>query len=434
MSLLREIPSISTRPAQAVGDERVGGHAAAAATLQHLFDPAIKLPLFLILGATALFFALRISGAPIEDLQTYLFPIFLLAFAFLFRALELRISRIGFLVLLAVWAVDALHVRGFLGQRGGLTNFARLENDPNGLIGRGAMLRINHIADTYDISKTAPLQRLFEGSDEAERWIEGRADTPALIAGSGESFIVFPAPSLGAALDRMLSRFRRATVEPTAELEQLTRSYGLEIESTVEVTIPGSNRPLLLISSPDRISVPGEPVEMNRHYLAWLSNGLVRLTEADTTPALRQLGLRKKEILPDLARLPAAIDSFTEASRIIGDWPTPTPVIAARFFLGSMFLIEAVDGQIEPAAAQAADEVFKSAAGFTRGQSANPVAAALWNNHAVARALFTSGEDDLREAKRWLLRAAAVNDKSGRPVRAAKAAMINLILLERASL
>ena len=394
-----------------------------------------RLPAFLLFVTTVLFFSLRFAGIAIEDLQTFLFPIFLGSFLLLFRGLGSRF--LGFATVFAVvfWAFGALHVRGYLGPKSGAAYFARLKDDPTGLVGRGVMLRVNHIADTYRLSELAPLQRKFNGRQGARRWIDQQPESPALVAGTNEMFQIFVSSNFDQSIDRLLSRFRRAPLTRAGEIEKLAQQYGFDTaHEGVEISIPGSDTPLILVSAPEIISVPGQPVEMNRHYLAWLLNGVMRLSETEAGPALRQLGLKKKDLIPDLARLPAATDAFNEASRIVGDWPTPLPMITSRFFLATLNLIEGIDGRFEDGPVKQADELYRSAAGFARRELNDPVIAALWNNRAVARLLLSTEENDVREAKRWLLRAAAVIDSSGSPVRAAKAAMVNLVLLERSGL
>lgn len=393
-----------------------------------------RLPAGALLALAALVFALKSLGLATEDLQTFLFPLFLVAFLVFFRRLQFRIPAAAVLLLTGVWAFNALHVRGYLATAGHSAYFARLENDPTGLVGRGAMLRINHIADTYGLSTSEPVQRRFSSLSAAGQWLAAQLGAPAVVTGSSSSFSVLVTPRIDKAAESMLTRFRRAVPGGVEDISSLERSYGLDPASAgVQVTFPGSSQPLIVLLSPEVIPVPGEPVEMNRHYLAWLLNGLLRVTEADSTEAIRQLGLRKKELVPEIARLPAAIDSFSEAALIVGDWPNPSPLIAARFFLASMLLIESVDGRFEEAPLKLADDTFRSAAGFTRGQAKDALTAALWNNHAVAR-LMRWNDDDSREARRWLERAAAVTDETGKPVRGARAAMINLILLDRAGL
>ena len=391
-----------------------------------------RLPAFLLFVTTVLFFSLRFAGIAIEDLQTFLFPLFLGSFLLLFRGLSSRFLGLAVAATVLIWAVGALHVRGYLGPKSGAAYFARLNDDPTGLVGRGVMLRVNHIANTYNLSDLVPLQRMFNGRQSARRWIDQQPESPALVAGTNEIFQIFVSSHFDQSIDRLLSRFRRAPLSRADEIQQLAVKYDFDTSRDgVEIALPGSDTALILVSAPEIITVPGRPVEMNRHYLAWLLNGVLRLSETEAGPALRQLGLKKKDLLPDLARLPAATDAFNEASRIVGDWPTPLPMITSRFFLATLNLIEGIDGRFEEGPIRQADDLYRSATGFARRELNDPVVAALWNNRAVARLLLSSEENDLREVKRWLLRAAAITDSAGNPVLGARAAMINLIMLER---
>jgi hypothetical protein len=370
----------------------------------------------LLCGVVAAIWALRGTGLRVEDLQTALFPLVVLCVWRLPKSRRSGLPAPVLAALLCVWAVSALSVRGFLPDvmlREGVY-LSRLDGDPSGLITRGLLWSYNRHAEEISGARMNMVERRLPSDADAAEWLKSRKRALAALRGSaGWMRLVFPPGS---------EIFRTDGSDRARELplgiREVAESYGIADDENIRfVRHENVPVPLALVLFPEAVTLPAEPVELAREYLASLSEGLIRIRGVEP---------------PDVRDLQRA--SFLNAAAVDGRWKTNAPRALARLAAANVDLLAALE---EPEPEQGllgcARYNFFSAVGSVQLRYAPEVASAIFNNIAVAIMVDAYSRKDLRDVRDFLLTAARA-DAGGQPMRGAKAAIVNLILLDRSGL
>lgn len=383
-------------------------------------------PFWLIFLAVLLlvFLILAYSGVLIEDLQTYFFPLFLVTLWRLPRSPAFRLPVP--LVIFAFFLWVGVESVGAFSRSSSLPSIrlSRLQGDSDGLRARGLYQRYNEIARTYELPSMSLLQLSFDGDAEAREWLDEKPNCPFLIYGPPRWFrVVFP---------RDASRYfadypRLMKIEDMPQLfKDSARHLGILLERDVAVAyMPGVGVPLALTFQPEVVGIPGEPAELSRHGIAWLAKGLER------GPWAQREGDRMAE-QERASRHAARFDAFYEAGHISGPWKTNILLGLSYYFMGTLDLLEALDSpRVEPVLTESALRAFRKAAALVVRWKDPGVAAAVFNNAAVAQLAKGTSSGDLAKARKWFKYALTSRGESQKPSLASRVAMLNLISLDQ---
>lgn len=377
----------------------------------------------------------------LEDVQTFLFPLFLLALRKLPRNTRFRLPLGLVVTALLFWLVGALNVRAFSSSvsNNSLVYLSRLEADKDGLLGRDLYLRYNEIAKTYSLPRMALVQRSFSHDEEAESWLEKRSSAIFLVHGLAEWLRVI-VPDRSSYFDEPGFIFKQTNTE---ELAKEAKDYSINLSKNSLVVQPDFFPvPLVFSTHPGLINLPGATPELGRHFLAWMARAIG--PHIDKDEGLGEVflvdanGFRRNDG-DSVARGREDVDAIRKhflynAISIDGPWKTLAPRSAALFYLGLLESKDISDGQYYSAAAlKCALAAFKNAASFVEKRFNADIYAAIFNNAAVLQIIAAENARDIARARQWLTKAAMLPE-TGVSNHASKLAMLNLLMLDRAGL
>ncbi len=356
-----------------------------------------------------------------------LFPLFALAVWRLPRPGVQRLPLMLLLLAVCVWGIASLHVSGLIPgtSQEAVTFLSRLQGDKDGLRTRELYSRYNQIAQTYSLPGIELVQRSFRTTEEARNWLNRRTNVPFLVSGTLE-WVSIDFPHDASPYFRFAKNVVSAEQAPTF-MKEWARDLHLNLETEIAlVHLPGYEIPFVVAFQPEAISVPSEPTELCRHFIAWLGKGLVR-------PPRMLDGERRVQDLRE-ENIAERKDAFNEAAHIEGAWKSPVPKSLALYFLGTLNFMLSLDGeQIDQASLQLAHESFRdSGHGLQRSRSLE-FFTVLFNNAALAQLVDYSDPSAFEDARRMLWLAATSYKENKRITVGEKAALINLLVLQNSS-
>jgi|GEM_PF-3093380 len=354
----------------------------------------------------------------LEDVQTIAFPIVLLCGCVVLRHFSVSVPRFLIFSLLAFWIVSSSYARGFLPSErlvhGGY--MARLSGEGRQNPSIAILARANEIADHYRLEGTRTIHRDFKSRESRRDWLAKNPAAAFLLSGSSDWLTLDLSPSPLRKLNLQASKFSPAEVS-------LAKTWGLDAESEL-LALPLDDRGLRLyiVRSPEFVSLPGNPQELSRHFIAWLSDGLQKIQTVSSVSSPRDwLALE---------------DSFWKASSLEGQWPSKEQLGLAKYYLGTLELLEGLNRQGAISSVKVcAIKHFQDATSYIQRQQHQPLAAAIFNNVAVAKLLTAERAEDIDKAREWLQTASQIWDDPRNlkaTPRGSRAAMLNLSLLQSA--
>lgn len=320
----------------------------------------------------------------LEDTHTAVFP-FIALLAVCIAPLRSWVWKaFVFLLLLMVWASAALHIRGYF-FKFDESIIARLDDDPQEIVARALLVRINQISTQYGFPGFQLIQRYFSEA-EAERWSRENPLALMLVIGNPQWMKVY------------LPRG-----EGESRLSKFASPLGGELK---------------LLLDPVSINLPATPHELSRHFLAFISQS--RQSSRNLFALPRAGAVKRSQEFEDAAY------GFYEAAHIDGQWKSHEPRGYALFALGNMKMLAALSaGDFLEGEVRCASDLYRRAAGAIAGARTPGLKAAILNNIALAEALLADGEKDFRRVGKWLEESRNISSASGDFV-AAEAALDNL--------
>ncbi len=236
-----------------------------------------------------------------EDIQKYLFFIFIICLFIFSRFFIHRVPGILFVLAVFCWLVLAfripvMHALGFFSGR---IVIGKFDNDAHGLEARELYQGLRKIGLTYNLPGPValPLSKgTFENSAyrrmEKEFSWKKSSRTPALFIFSNNSHYEVHFPQI----------FLSSVSSPDVDID-LPGNFE-------RVTLKGFKKDFLLPYIPEYLVVPETPALVIYHYLSWLS-------------AFFHSEIRRDPV--------SVIDVINEAARISGPWSSQLPRVFARY-------------------------------------------------------------------------------------------------------
>ena len=353
-------------------------------------------------------------GLRVEDMQLYVFPLVLLSF-FLVGKDSFRPPLFALALVFILWGFSGLKVRGFIPNFSEGVYLAKLSGDVDGAKAELFRQRYRRISRNYKLPTLNLLQREIPSKKEALDWLDKNSKGLLLLHGDSKWF--------SASLPNDFSSFLsdedlgKNSFQDFSDLELETVEL-LRLESIKDKFIPVYEKDFestfLIAKGPRVFKLPYSDNELTQFYTAWLASAF----EIDS-----------EEVDPGLIKQ-RAYRGLSEASELEGAWKSSLPRGFSRFLLGSAeVLLGSVTGNSDNLSCGIAN--LKKSASFVHARESKETLAAVLNNAAVARIMFSKDYIEMRETKSWLWRAANFRDKQGEPVPSAIIAYFNLIQLER---
>lgn len=387
------------------------------------------LPWCALLGLVAVMVVARGFSVAEEDLQALCFPAFLFCFWLLFRSLLAGFSsprlRRGlvliFVVLLGTWLFFTLRIRGmvidlFLPRA---IYLSRIPGDDSGLGARRILREYTRLVGRYpEFPDLYLLQREFSGDAAVGSWFSGRSRPLMVLRGTKDWLSVVPVsePASFVRYDQQLA-VDPELKEAVQTGEALARQFGVSVGEGSRLVLTANHAlPFLLVSTPERFSLPVDPIELSSYFLGWLAKGLRGKAGSE--------------------------DAFSEAADIHGHWKSSIPRGAARFYWGTEQLLQYLqqfsngnrDGAaaqgvaIEDGLRQCAENTLGSAIAILQRRFAVDVRSAALNNLAIAALADPNVRRGQKRAVQLLELAVSDVVEAG-PTIGSRAAFVNLILL-----
>lgn len=334
----------------------------------------------------------RHLGVALEDAQAVAFPLILLA---IWRMPQQNSRRIpGFAILIAAmcWIGGVWHIRSYALGAEPVGYVARFNMDVNGLFARSLYTRYNQIAHALKAPNVGLIFNKLDSDKEARAWLLEHPEAQFVLYGDAAWYrLVFAT--------KLLSAPSSPNFKHSLEDVQLSVKEVVPIESDYGT--------FAALSLPEAITVSSKPPEHIRHILVWVGEAL---------------SLSHTDIAARVA-LDNAADVY--GAGLYGSWPSPSPFALVYFLLGVQDLLNAVEDE-ELATLVCAENLYRKAAGFADAKYHPEIAAAIFNNAAIAKLLRAESEEDTKKARQWLEKAMGMTNEEGAPVRGAKAALHNL--------
>jgi len=324
-------------------------------------------------------------GLAVEDTQTLLFPFFVLVLFLLPRERLLKLPVAIVLLWFVFWGAGVMNVRALLPLHGGSSQLylSRLYGDRSGAAARRFLNAYAELARRFSVPGISMIQRSFETPTAASSWLRARPDALALVSGDTEW---------------LLFQFNRIFSQPSVELPG--------IAGGVEVYVPFANRKLIVVEAPQALTVGQQPIDLSKHYTAWLLEGVNWSRQGKLTPARH---------------------AFEAASEVSGPWRSLDPQGFSHFLLGtSYFIANTKERAVSAAHLSCAIMHFKRALSLANSLQSPEIASVAFNNAAVAQLVAAEDEEHIDLAKRWLERALVLKKRDGSPTRGALVALENL--------
>ncbi len=414
---------------------------------------------FVILCSVILFLVLiRVFGLiwfHVEDMQFFLFPVVLATYVVLSRLLVPYLAPVrGYAIclVLVIWLFSGLHVRGqldFLGQYNGVI-ITRLEGDADYQVARDYANKVNEVSAVYKLQKMTMLQRSFPDLAHVAGWLSYNENVDLLLSGSLSWAHVNLNPPINSSLNPSLNLPSNVALQNDQEEPQKSAELSLDdvairqAESDAEAGITDTDKPyvlevefgsgdleMLIVSTPTVIDFPLEPLNLTRHFVAFLSEGLFHYRRVFSTPRAQ---------LPDRFEFGEA--RFSEALGIHGEWKSPMPKGLSAFLLGNLMLFRHVLIAQEVGDLDCSIFSYRLAAAHAIPTAERELAAALYNNAAISLLMraYTNppeGKFDewLGKVREWLQISIGVRGGGdGRPHLGSRVALSNYIRLKKAGL
>ena len=362
----------------------------------------------------------------IQDIQHLLFPIILLGIFFFFRKRAFGLASLGLVVFLPCWLISNLSSRGVLGPNlSSQVYLARLSGDPHGEQARQHLRAHQEVAQTYGLVRMKLLERSFSSFEQARRWQDEKTKVPVLVYGDSEWPSLSFRPS-----DDFQKLIPKLEWSPTTD--NLAEELALvEERDFFRVRLAGTNLSFALAHSPEFIRFSKQPINLSRHFIAWLADGLASKMDVFLPDPFEWRSSNKSSGMS----LSLRRGSFIEASKVDGPWRSGGPRAFAFFLLGLLDTFEGVGNlRSETSPFVCAEKHYRKSAGFATQRFEPQVASIVFNNAAIAVVLQEPSPENLARAQKWLQRASRTYTQSGQPSLGTRIAMLNLIQLTRAGL
>lgn len=414
----------------------------------------------LVILCSVIFFLLliRVFGLAwfhIEDMQFFLFPIVLATYIFLSRVLSPYLASVRaytICAVLVIWLFSGLNVRGqldFLGQYNGVI-ISRLQGDADYQVARDYANKVNEVSSVYKLQKMAMLQRSFPDLEHVAGWLSHNENVDLLLSGSLSWAHVNLNPPVSPPFNSRLTPILSGNMQQVDDGEQQSEELSIngvvigqadsylgagitnaEHPYVLEVEFESGNLEMLVVSTPTVIDFPLEPLNLTRHFVAFLSEGLFHYRRVFSTPPTE---LRDRFEFGE-ARL-------REALGIHGEWKSPMPKGLSAFLIGNLMLFRHALMAQEVGDLDCAIFSYRLAASYAIPTAERELAAALYNNAAISllmRAYTNPPEDKFEEwlgkVREWLQISIGVRGgMDGRPYLGSRVALNNYIQLKEAGL
>ncbi len=368
------------------------------------------------------FFISGFFAVIIEDRQNALFPFFLLAAWRLPRFERHRMPLAMVVMALLLWLGVKAGRAAINLSASDQVMLSRLEGDNNGLKARSFSQQYNRIAATYRLAALNSIQRSFPDDLEAQAWLKKTGHQSFLIRGQSNFFrLNFPSNMSNylAAYENVFSE-----AEVPAHIKDAAQSFELTLGRDLAlIKLPASGMFLVVAYLPEAINIPANDPELAAHALVWLARAL-RANKTDcSTHSGNQWDCARNQSEQE--------DALVALLKTQGTWAFRGPEALAYYLLASRTLFEFLGGKNEnKTLLDSALRRFGKAAEFAPERLNPELFSCSLNNAAVALFAQPDFELSLARANRWLMRAAAKKDSTGKPLLCAKAALLNLYLLD----
>jgi hypothetical protein len=366
-----------------------------------LFFPILILTIYGLLRSLSP----QIRNLQIEDAQTFLFPIFLLAIWWgLRRGESFKLSTITLISLLFVWAVSAANVRGFGASflKKDTIYLSRFPEDPNSVLGSNYSFYYNRVADHYRAPHMKVIQRKLSNPIQAEVWLNQRDFEKILITPGNPWGRIYLAK-------HFLLFGEKSSVEPSADILKLSEALSLdENDDFYLLNIPGVELPLAIAIHPTQMQLPMVPEDLLAIFLAKFSKAV----------ASHSLGNRS--------------EYFTQASDVIGPWLTNGPRSLSAYYSATIELFRSISKQEGSADLECLIRDFSKASGLNQGYL--DLRSGIYNNLAITYLLSDKDGENLELVKDLLIKASSLYDRENQPYINTKVALLNLMVLDRLGL
>lgn len=362
-------------------------------------------------------------GFYLEDAQAIFFPLILFSFFMVLKKAEYRVPSLVICLCILAWGHSALKSWGIISliPTDARMYISRLSNDDMDVSARDLKTRVNEIAATYHLSTLELLPRSLMGTLAQKEWLRDNPHAQLIISGNKDWLLVtthapFPflesesRPASGGTLRFLEIESNRLGLRMGIDYDLLD-VFGLGVS---ELGASGAESHLLLSSGMFTFSLPSEPTELSRHFLAWLAAGL------DEEEPLSHVRL----------------GYLYEAQQVLGLWKSSAPLAVAHFFSALSHLALGLQHQtsLEQGEVSCALDQFGKALAKVRQKYEPELYASFFNNAAVTKLVVATSDKDYKVAETWLLKAARTRTKQGEATQGAKLALLNLITLTRTGL
>lgn len=332
---------------------------------------------------------------PIEDLQTALFPLFLFMLILVPRVKLTRTALAIPFILLLLWVVGAIHIRGYLGTGSvGHTIFiSRLDGDPNGTKAREILNDYTLVAKHLNLPLAASLQRNFENNEEAESWLSSHSSVGMVVRGNTENLFLILSPYWspgGGSLDN---------------------------SRTILLTIPQTEIKLAYLRAPANFRVPVEPTALTAHFLTWVG-AVFHRNNKETHSAGELRGL--------------CLGFLDDAGELYHQGQDLLPRRAANLLSATVLIEDGLNGgELEDSSLGCAfDQVMSAMRHLHAGPEDAEFVAALFNNLGVLKAVSSGTPRALRDARTLFERATEMRTEKDQVPASALVAYKNLVTLD----
>lgn len=363
-------------------------------------------------------------GVLMESFQFVVFPIVLVIVWRLPKESQSRLPTPLLLLAFLLWV--SVRSYGYVTDRlnGHAVLLAHFKKDSGGVEAQHFYRRYTEISRTYELLPMHLLHRGFDNDREAREYLAQTESSPFLMYGPTSWFRLVFTESVSGYTDEYPLLARPSEIPEY--FSNAAKEFGIALNrDVVVVELNSLDVPFAVAYQPEVIGVPGEPAELTRHSVAWLSKGLELFdpTPGESIGEERLVGRRAKRF-----------NAFYEASHVAGSWRTQVLLGLSHYFLGTMDLLDALDREgTELMPIESALSSFKKAAGLAIQGSDPEVFSAIFNNAAVAQIAKGGSPENVKKARSWLKLALTTQFHTGEPVLGARAAMLNLISLDQAA-
>ena len=349
-----------------------------------------------------------------DDLQLVFFPFVALAMLLcLKQGLGFSIKKPVILSFLFFWLFVLASVRGIfdIGFMGASAHVARLNGDPQGYEMQRLIRSVNTVSNAYGLKEVRALQRLFPDDKHALEWLKRNETSSLLASGNALSMKVHISPQVISSNNLPFSDL----FSGGGSFLELPKAHAGSRSLLI------AEEEFYLAGVPKYFNLPTEPEHLFSHFMAWFVEGISRFKELPQGWARQGRALAAREML-------------YRAAEVDGYWKSHEPHSMARYLVAMSFLVSNSAESLYREETECALREFALASGLLIHRANPELAAAIFNNAAVAKLLYAKDERDLEKAEQWFEKALFFKTSEGNPVFASHAALSNLSSLARASL